>query len=164
MSAFDEAKELSRCLEHDAKKLAELVQVLCDQLEEAYAETGRASEASGELRTRIAELEKQLATPPECVVKLLEATKFRSDETGMLGAEVAKHYGMELAPTPQPGEVWESVRADTGGDVRQGEIVSTRRGLLCLVEFPASLVPFAWHGRTLKNRDYYDRALTRRVS
>ena len=119
---------------------------------------------------RIADLENQLATPPECVVKLLEATKFRSDETGMLGAAVAQHYGMELTPgppTPQPGEVWECVLVD-GGEARAGEIVSTRGGLVYLLDLagfgsPSAVFVVGSDG-ILRNRRWRDRKLTRRVS
>lgn len=69
-------------------------------------------------------------------------------------------------PTPQPGELWESELVG-GGLERTGEIVSTRRGLVCLLDFDhigCRNVAFTVSADgILRSRNWLDRKLTRRV-
>ena len=65
-------------------------------------------------------------------------------------------------PTPQPGEVWECVIDDTGTSLRHGEIVSTRCGLVCLVD--ADNIGDRQIAFSVGSRNWIDRKLTRRVS
>lgn len=118
-----------RQLDQQIEKLLQERDGLRIEVDRRRAEVGRLGERVAELGVsvnkhraeacrlgdRVAELEAPAAVPPECVVKLLEATKYRSDATGMLGAAVAKHYGLELPPTPEPaqdGYEWQPVDAD----------------------------------------------------